>query len=105
MKENFKKVRLPEEVLENIISLAKKHFGKNIKIWIFGSRADLNKKGGDIDIYIEVEDYTNILDKKLDFLVDLDAKIGEQKVDLIIKPPNSSDFISQEAKETGIRIY
>jgi len=101
----YKNIRLPEEVINLIIKLAKKYFGKNIRIWIFGSRVDLSEKGGDIDIYIEIENAKNILDKKLDFLVELDKKIGEQKVDLIIKSFNSEDFISQEAKRTGIRIY
>ena len=105
MQKVYKKIRLPEYVINEIINLSKKYFGKDCRVWIFGSRADLTKKGGDIDIYIETPEYKNILDKKLDFLVELDKKIGEQKVDLVIKPLNSQDYISQEAKSTGIRIY
>jgi len=45
-----------------------------------------------------------ILDKKLTFLVKLDEKIGEQKVDLIIRPPNSEDEISLTAKGSGVRL-
>ena len=104
MQEIFKNIRLSKEVIKTIIELAKKYFGKDVKVWIFGSRVDPKAKGGDIDIYLEVKEYKNILDKKLDFLVQLDKKIGEQKVDLVIKPFDSEDFISKEAKETGVRV-
>jgi len=100
----YKNIRLTDYEIETIINLAKKIFGEDIKLWIFGSRTDLNEKGGDIDIYLEIKNYNKILKKKLDFLVELDEKIGEQKVDLIIKPFNSNDYISQEAKKTGIRL-
>ncbi len=105
MQGTFKNIRLPEEVIKTIIELAKKYFGDEAKVWIFGSRVNPKAKGGDIDIYLEVKEYKDILDKKLDFLVQLDKKIGEQKVDLVIKPFDSTDFISKEAKETGVRIY
>jgi predicted nucleotidyltransferase len=103
-KDYYKNIRLSDYEINAIIDLAKKIFGDNIRLWIFGSRADLKAKGEDIDIYIEVENYKDIFNKKLDFLVELDEKIGEQKVDLIIKPLNSNDLISKEAKQTGVRL-
>ncbi len=105
MRNIYEKVRLSEYVINEIINLTQKYFGDDSHIWIFGSRADLTKKGGDIDIYIETPEYKGILDKKLNFLVELDKKIGEQKVDLVVKPLNSNDFISQEAKSKGVKIY
>ena len=63
MQGNFKNIRLSENVLNHIINTAIKIFGENIKIWIFGSRVDLNKKGGDIDIYIEVKECKDIFSK------------------------------------------
>ena len=105
MQKAYEKIRLPKDVIDEIVNLSKKYFGQDSRVWIFGSRADLTKRGGDIDIYIETPEYNNIIDKKLDFLVELDKKIGEQKIDLVIKPLNSQDYISQEAKSTGIRIY
>ena len=98
------KVRLSEEEIKAIVETAKEIFGKNIKIWLFGSRADLDKRGGDIDLYIETEMEEDILRKKLKFLVKLEEKIGEQKIDVIIKPFNSKDEISLIAKRTGVRL-
>jgi len=105
MQKAYEKIRLPKDVIDEIVNLSKKYFGQNSRVWIFGSRADLTKRGGDIDIYIETPEYRDIIDKKLDFLVELDKKIGEQKVDLVVKPLDSNDFISQEAKSKGVRIY
>ncbi len=105
MKKTYEKIRLSEEVINFIIETAKEIFGNDIKIWIFGSRANIEARGGDIDIYIEVKNYKDIFSKKLDFLVQLDKKIGEQKVDLVVKPFDNNDFISKEAKETGVRIF
>ncbi|RTZ60189.1 MAG: nucleotidyltransferase domain-containing protein [Gammaproteobacteria bacterium] len=100
-----KKIRLTEEEIKAIVETAKEVFGEEVKVWLFGSRVDLNKRGGDIDLYIEAEiPKGEILDKKLTFLVKLDEKIGEQKVDLIIRPPNSEDEISLTAKGSGVRL-
>ena len=54
-------MRLSEKEKKIILNLAKKYFGKNTKVYVFGSRLE-NKKGGDIDLYIEPESYS--LEKK-----------------------------------------
>ena len=104
MRKVSEKVRLSEEAVKKIKFLLRKHFGKNVRAWIFGSRVDINEKGGDIDIYVEIQPYKGFLRRKLDFLVDLDKEIGEQKVDVVIRPYDSDDFISIEAKRKGVRI-
>ena len=98
------KVRLTEEEIKAIVETAKEVFGNNVKVWLFGSRVDLTKRGGDIDLYIETPIKGDILDKKLTFLVKLEDKIGEQRIDLIIRPPNAEDWISKVAKEMGVRL-
>jgi len=52
-------------------------------IYLFGSRADDDKKGGDIDLYIDSHDKENLVHKKLDFLVKLKREIGNQKIDVV----------------------
>lgn len=82
------------------------HFLKEDNIWLFGSRVDDTKKGGDIDLYIETnyDDLTLIVQKKLKFLSDLTRIIGEQKIDVIINvlQKNKNLPIYQEARNTGI---
>jgi predicted nucleotidyltransferase len=67
------------------------------KVWLFGSRADDSKKGGDIDI--------GILSEKIDFAEKLGIKtalfekIGEQKIDLIISKTGEDVFFKCAVKE------
>jgi predicted nucleotidyltransferase len=74
----------------------------NSKIYLFGSRVDDNKRGGDIDIFVEA-DRDSSLKERIDILTDIEVNGVERKVDLIIKSPNSKEqniFIT--AKKEGI---
>jgi len=74
------------------------------EIYLFGSRVDDSKKGGDIDLYINLNyplDTKERLSKRSKFRIKLEDKIGEQKIDIIIsKDKNRS--IEKEALATGI---
>jgi predicted nucleotidyltransferase len=55
-------------------------------MYLFGSRVDPEKKGGDIDLLMVVTEAdlkTMLLDKH-HLLLAIKSKIGEQKIDLII---------------------
>jgi len=101
-------VRLTEQQLNAIRQIFQKYFYQEDKIWLFGSRTDSSKKGGDIDLYIETQEanLTKIVRMQLDFLTELKQKIGEQKIDVIINslPQNKHLPIYDEAKNTGILI-
>jgi predicted nucleotidyltransferase len=49
-------MRLSESQIEIINKLAKKYFGPMATVYLFGSRTDENKKGGDIDLFISNDD-------------------------------------------------
>jgi len=98
------KLRLSFEVQNKIFTMAKEIFGYSSRIWIFGSRVRQDVRGGDIDIYIETEDFTDILDKRLDFLVRLKNAVGDQKIDLVVKKPDDTSPIAIEAKQKGVEI-
>lgn len=85
-----------------IKEITQKIYEKDAKVFIFGSRVDDAKKGGDIDIYIETTKNATIKDK-LTFLVAIENKLGEQKVDLVVKTPASKPkAIFEIAKNSGI---
>jgi len=74
------------------------------RLYLFGSRVDDSKRGGDIDLYIDL-DYDlkieEVLEKQTRFRLKLYEKIGEQKIDIIVsKDKNRS--IEKEILKTGI---
>jgi len=94
---NFEKKSIKESFLETF---------KRGKIYLFGSRIDDNKRGGDIDLYIllDYKESPDILfNKKIEFLGKLQNKIGEQKIDVIISK-DKKRAIEQEALKRGIEL-
>jgi uncharacterized protein len=86
----------------NIIRSTAKVVYKDAKIWLFGSRVDDRKKGGDIDLFVDTT-RTSTLKDKLRFLVLLEKKGILRKVDLIVKNPDSEHrSIFDTAIKSGI---
>ncbi|WP_418641217.1 nucleotidyltransferase domain-containing protein [Sulfurimonas sp. ST-27] len=88
------------------VNLIKKAFFetfKDGKIYLFGSRVDDTKRGGDIDLYIIPRNQDELRKKKIDFLVKLDEYIGEQKIDVVIAK-DLNRLIEKEALRTGIEL-
>ena len=67
-------------------------------IYLFGSRVDDSKRGGDIDLYLELKNHTNLFKKKLKFLSRVKREIGEQKIDVVFNT-DSNRLIEKEAKK------
>jgi len=101
-------MRLSSAHLTTIRESALNHFGPDAQIWLFGSRVRDTEKGGDIDLFIEVQNKSasDLISCKLKFLRELHKKLGEQKIDVVIRRLNSSiDLpIYQIAKQTGIQL-
>jgi len=81
-------MRLTETQKSNMIDIFAQVFGHlNAELWLFGSRVDDQKLGGDIDLLIKCYDlaYNELLDlkEKYDFL--LEKKIGERKIDIVLE--------------------
>ena len=77
-------------------------FGENAKVYLFGSRVDDTKKGGDIDLYLEVDDRQSVFEKKLTLLSALRKNLGDQKIDLIINDSSKEKDIYKIARTTGV---
>jgi len=93
-------MRLTEYEIKSIKKAFKECF-KDGNIYLFGSRVDDTKLGGDIDLYITEHNEVDILNKKIQFLVSLKQKIGDQKIDLIISK-DKKRIIEQEAIKNGV---
>lgn len=75
-------------------------FGSGVEVVLFGSRMDDAKKGGDIDLYIRTQ-ACNDFSHKIKFLVALEQKIGEQKIDVVMAT-DANRPIEQQAMSTGV---
>ncbi len=97
-------MRLIPQIAEKLVSLAKENFGEDCKLYLFGSRVDDSKKGGDIDLLLESKDEVSS-EQKIMFLANVQRNITERKVDLLIADKNRKDLeIVRIAKETGIEL-
>ena len=72
-------------------------------VYLFGSRTDDSKRGGDIDLFIETSDTSDLFMKKIRFLAKLKRAIGDQKIDVVFNV-DESRLIEKEAKKWAIRI-
>jgi predicted nucleotidyltransferase len=95
-------MRLTHKEIESIKQVFLEIFGSG-KIYLFGSRLDDSKRGGDIDLFIKTECQDKILDKKIRFLSLLKQEIGDQKIDVVISK-DTTRAIEQEALHKGMQL-
>ena len=77
-------MRLNEFQIQSINQLARKYFGTETTVFLFGSRTDDTKKGGDIDLLINnTYEKALTLEAKVRFLAALKTKIGDRKIDVV----------------------
>ncbi len=87
-------MRLSKQEIKIIKKNATKIFGE-CKVFLFGSRVDDSKKGGDIDLYIIAKRKENLFVKKAKLQVLLEDLL-EKPVDVIVET-NKRRLIEQEA--------
>ncbi|MFA6920520.1 MAG: nucleotidyltransferase domain-containing protein [Gallionella sp.] len=101
-------MRLSDKQCSIIRAAVTENFGVEANVWLFGSRVDDAARGGDIDLYIEpaTDNADAIVDSKLRFLVSLYKKLGEQKIDVVIRRPGFKEDLAiyNIAKQTGVKL-
>ena len=99
-------MRLSEHEKETLKHAALACFGQGTRLRLFGSRAEENRKGGDIDLLIEspLTDPADIAKAHTRFLSQIYDRLGEQKVDVLIDCPGrlSHPPMFQVAQDEGI---
>jgi len=93
-------MRLNEKYIQVIKKAFLEVFEKG-EVYLFGSRVDDTKKGGDIDLYLIVNKPN--LKKKLKFLAKIKKELGEQKIDVVFQK-DTNRLIEKEAIKWGKRI-
>ncbi|MEY4767881.1 MAG: hypothetical protein RL637_520 [Pseudomonadota bacterium] len=95
-------MRLSDIYCRIIKNEVKQIFGDNSQVFLFGSRVDDTKKGGDIDLYIETQNHYDIFNKKIELLARLQQKLGEQQIDIVVNDFTQVKTIYTIAKNSGI---
>lgn len=76
-------------------------YDSNAEVYLFGSRTDDNARGGDIDLLV-ISQKINF-DDKISLRLDLKDRLGNHKIDLLLKKTTDTAFASM-AKDEGILI-
>lgn len=99
-------MRLSDQQRAIIRATVAETFGAGAAVWLFGSRVDDSKRGGDIDLLIETDqvDVDAIARAEISFMTKIQAKLGEQKIDVLLDYPSRKTRppIFSIAKQTGI---
>jgi predicted nucleotidyltransferase len=95
-------MRLNERQIEIIRELMYHQYGKNSRIWLFGSRTDDGLSGGDIDIYLEPERLPsgNLFLAYAKTKRELEKRL-RHAVDLVVNNGHTTAFMAM-AKREGI---
>jgi len=95
-------LRLSQSKAAFIKRAIKRHLG-NASIYLFGSRAHDDQRGGDIDILIIGERQLNDHEKR-DVIISFYKKFGEQKIDLVSYSETDEANLKHIALENGIEL-
>ena len=97
-------MRLTAEQREVIRSAVREIYGENSRLWLFGSRVDDERRGGDIDLLVRPDSSScgYALMDKIRLLGKLERGIGERKIDVVIETPDDQRTIVRIAHERGI---
>lgn len=97
-------MRLQNSTRELIRQEVSQMFGQGSKVRLFGSRADDQQRGGDIDLLIEpAQDVPNTVLAECALASRLHIALGGCKVDVLIKDDRiAGSAIVREAEKNGI---
>jgi predicted nucleotidyltransferase len=96
-------MRLSERTIKILQKNIKKSFG-DVDIYLFGSRTDNTKKGGDIDIAIDTHILRQEFQKKRILLVKLLTQIDfEYKID-IVNFNTKDELLHNEIQKNNIKL-
>jgi predicted nucleotidyltransferase len=101
-------MRLTDSQIRTLKEAVAQHFGSPARVWVFGSRVDDSRRGGDYDFYVEtaLDDPAEIIDRKLALLVQLHStpEFEGEKIDLVVKPalPGPYPPIYKVARRDGM---
>jgi hypothetical protein len=102
-------VRLSEAELTAIRETMEQHVAPlgSSRLWLFGSRADPAKHGGDIDLYLEIDaDVPNAPHLIRTLRLALFPQIGERRIDIVVRAQDTAPSALHDlAKLEGVLLW
>ena len=100
-------MRLTQRQRRVIQQAARRAFGPDVRIKLFGSRLDDQARGGDFDLHVETSeaDPERLVAARLAFLQALhaDPALEDEKIDVVVQSPlHSARPIDQVARQEGV---
>lgn len=99
-------MRLTDAQADAIRTAAADVFGDDAEVWLFGSRADDRRRGGDIDLLVRPGPGARDrpFHRRVRFLACLERALGERKIDVVVEAPMDDRPIVAVAHATGVRL-
>ena len=92
------------QIIKNAVH---RHFGMNSAVFLFGSRTDDDKRGGDVDLLIESElNDEDAFRARIEVMTDIQLRMGDQKIDIVVTKPGEKDerAVVINARNEGIAL-
>lgn len=93
-------MRLQKQEIHTILQVARSIYGEKVKVYLFGSRLDNNKRGGDIDLLIRTDEEKKGVLARIRMIAQLKYLLGDQKIDII--GDHEESIVAQEALRKGV---
>jgi len=99
-------VRLTQPQVKAIKSATAEIFGPDTRVWLFGSRADDSRRGGDVDLLVETD---QALDDPGRLAARLSARVSRgmygRHVDVVVRAPGMAEQPRHQiARAQGVRL-
>lgn len=93
-------MRLSTTQQQQILQATRQNFGTDAQVWLFGSRVDDTRRGGDVDLYVETKQ-SNTLMAALLCKIAIEESL-DLHVDLVVNDHVKDEPIYHIAKKQGV---
>ena len=93
-------MRLQKQEIHTILQVARNIYGEKVKVYLFGSRLNNTKRGGDIDLLIRTDEEKKGVLARIRMIAQLKFLLGDQKIDII--GDHEDSIVAQEALRKGV---
>ena len=95
-------MRLTDDQVRAIKSAATTTFGEDAIVRLFGSRADDDARGGDIDLHVETSLEKADADHEVQFRALIWKALDEEQIDVVVAIHGADRWIDRAASREGI---